>query len=318
MATMKAVRIHEYGGREALILEEALRPDPAKDEVLIQVKATSVNPFDWAARAGYVAGYYSYAFPLILGLDVSGVVEAVGSEVKGFSIGDSVYARSHPSKNGAYAEYITLPASAVAMKPRSLDYIQSAAVPHAAFSAWDALIHVAKLAPGQTVLIHAAAGGVGTFAVQLAKTHGARVIGTSSAQNLDFLAGLGVDQTIDYNATRFEDVVHDVDVVLDLVGDMGDNTQSRSWKVLKPGGMLASLVQPPSQEAASEHHVTGSFVSAEGCDGQMLTQIGAWIDAGQLSPVVSHILPLEDIRAAHEISEGRHLRGKIVVTVDGR
>jgi len=318
MATMKAVRIHEYGGREALSLEEAPCPEPAKDEILIRVEATSVNPFDWAARAGYVAGYYSYNFPLILGLDVSGVVEGVGSEVQGFSIGDSVYARSHPSKNGAYAEYITLPASAVAMKPRSLDFNQSAAVPHAAFSAWDALVHVANVAPGQTVLIHAAAGGVGTFAVQLAKSQGARVIGTSSAQNLDFLLGLGADEVIDYNATRFEDVVHDVDVVLDLVGDMGDNTQTRSWKVLKPGGMLASLVQPPSQETAAEHHVKGIFVSAEACDGQILTQIGAMIDKGELSPVVSTILPLAEIRRAHELSEGRHLRGKIVVEVDGR
>jgi NADPH:quinone reductase-like Zn-dependent oxidoreductase len=318
METMKAVRIHEYGGREALILEDAPRPDPAKDEVLIRVEATSVNPFDCAVRAGYLAGYYSYNFPLILGLDVSGVVEAVGSETKGFSIGDAVYARSHPSKNGSYAEYISLPASLVALKPRSLDHIQSAAVPQAAYSAWYALTEVAKLAAGQTVLIDGAAGGVGTFAVQFAKSRGARVIGTCSAQNLDFLVSLGADEVIDYNATRFEDVVHDVDVVLDLVGDMGDNTQSRSWKVLKPGGTLASLVQPPSQEVAAEHHVQGSFVNAEGCDGKILTQIAALIDGGELSPVVSHILPLTDIRAAHEISEGRHLRGKIVVTVDGR
>ena len=316
MATMKAVRIHEYGGREALILEEAPCPEPAKDEVLVRVAATSVNPFDWAVRAGYLNGYYSYTFPLILGLDVSGVVEGVGSEVRSFSIGDSVYARSHPSKNGAYAEYIALPASAVAMKPRSLDHIQSAAVPHAAFSAWDALINVANLATGQTVLIHGAAGGVGTFAVQLAKSHGARVIGTGSAQNLDFLLGLGADEAIDYNVTRFEDVVHDVDVVLDLVGDMGDNTQQRSWKVLKPGGMLASLVQPPSQEAAATHHVQASFVSSDGCNGQVLAEIGALIDSGRLSPVVSTILPLKDIRSAHELSEGRHLRGKIVLTID--
>ncbi len=317
METMQAVRIHEYGGREVLSYEEAPCPEVAKDEVLIRVVATTVNPFDWAVRNGYVASYYSYAFPHILGLDVSGVIEAVGSEVQGFSIGDAVYARAHPSKNGAYASYISLPASAVAKKPRSLDYIHAAAAPHAAFSAWHALINVAKLSAGQTVLIHGAAGGVGTFAVQLAKLHGATVIGTCSAQNMDFLRGLGADEVIDYNATRFEDVVHDVDVVLDLVGDMGDNTQQRSWKVLKPGGMLASLVQFPSPEAAAEHHVQGSFVSADGCNGQILAEIGALIDAGQLTPVVSTILPLTDIRRAHEISEGRHVRGKIVLQVNG-
>jgi NADPH:quinone reductase-like Zn-dependent oxidoreductase len=315
MATMNAVRIHEYGGHEVLIFEEAPCPEVGNDEVLIRVVATTVNPFDWAVRNGYLTGFYSYAFPLILGLDVSGVVEAVGSEVQDFTIGDAVYARSHPSKNGAYASYISLPASVVAMKPRSLDHFQSAAVPHAAFSAWQALIDVADLTAGQTVLIHGAAGGVGTFAVQLAKYRGAKVIGTCSANHLDFLLNLGADEVIDYNVTRFENVVRDVDVVLDLVGDINDNTQTRSWEILKPGGMLASLVQFPSPEATAEHNVQGSFVSADMCNGQKLTEIGALIDAGHLSPVVSTILQLTDIQQAHEQSESRHVRGKIVLQV---
>jgi NADPH:quinone reductase-like Zn-dependent oxidoreductase len=317
MTTMKAVRIHEYGSREVLSYEEAPCPDLAKEDVLIQVAATSVNPFDWAVREGYLAGYYSYDFPLILGLDVSGVVKEVGSDVQGISIGDAVYARSHPSRNGAYAPYISLPASEVAAKPRSLDQIQSAAVPHVAYSAWHALINVADLSAGQTVLIHGATGGVGSFAVQLAKLQGAQVVGTCSAKNLDFLISLGADEAIDYNATRFEEVVHDVDLVLDLVGDAGDNTQQRSWQVLKPGGMLASLVQFPSQEAAAEHHVQGVLVSADACNRQSLTEIGALIDGGQLFPTVSTILPLTDIRQAHAQSESRHVRGKIVLRVNG-
>ena len=315
MATMNAVRIHEYGGHEVLKYEEAPCPEVGEDEVLIRVIATTVNPFDWAARSGYLTSFYTYTFPHILGLDVAGVVEAVGSNVQGFSAGDAVYARAHPAKNGAYAGYIAVPASAAALKPDSLDFIQAAAVPHSAFSAWYALLDVAGLKAAQTVLIHAAAGGVGTFAVQLAKYHGARVIGTCSANNLDFLSDLGADEVIDYNDTRFEDVAQDVDVVLDLVGDMGDNTQTRSWGVLKPGGMLASLVQFPSPEAAAEHGVRSSFVNADACNGKYLTEIGALIDAGHLHPVVSTVLPLTEISQAHAQSESRHVRGKLVLQV---
>jgi len=243
-------------------------------------------------------------------------VGEIGSDVRDFSVGDAVYARSHPSKNGAYATYISLPASAVTAKPHSLDHIHAAAVPHAAYSAWFTLIDTANLSAGQTVLIHAAAGGVGTFAVQLAKYHGARVIGTASAQNLDYLLDLGADEVIDYNSTRFEGAVKDVDVVLDLVGDIGDNTQSRSWDVIKPGGVLASLVQFPSPEAAAEHKVQGAFVSADACNGEILAKIGAMIDAGQLSPTVSSTFPLSEIKQAHALSEKRHLRGKIAIKVD--
>lgn len=318
MTTMNAVRIHQYGGREVLTFEEAPAPEVAKDEVLVRVVATSVNPFDWAARNGYVAGYYTYTFPHILGLDVSGVVEAIGSDVKEFSVGDAVYARSNPAKNGAYATYIALPASAVAKKPKSLDFIQAAAVPHAAFSAWQSLVNVANISAGQRILIHAAAGGVGTFAVQLAKLRGAYVIGTSSTQNVDFLRSLGADEVIDYTTTRFEDVVHEVDVVLDLVGDMGDGTQQRSWKVLKPGGILLSMVQFPSPETAAEHGVRSSFVTADECDGKILSEFGALIDAGKLTPVVSRTFSLKDTQEAHALSETRHVRGKIVLQVSDK
>ena len=317
MRTMKAVRIHGYGNREVLSYEDTLRPEVGADEVLVRVAGTSVNPFDWAARNGYVTAYYQYTFPHILGLDVSGKVEAVGPEVKGFSIGDEVYGRAHPTRNGAYAEYISIPAAQVAHKPRSLDLMQAAAVPHVAITAWRAMIDTAAVAAGQTVLIHGAAGGVGSAAVQLAKWRGAQVIGTGSAYNLDFMRSIGADEVIDYNSTRFEQVVRDVDVVLDLVGDMGDNTLQRSWQVIKPGGMLASLVQFPSPEDAAAHGVQGSFVSSDVCDTQTLTEIGELIDRGQLRSIVSTVLPLAKVHQAHEQSENRHVRGKIVLQVNG-
>lgn len=315
MESMKAVRIHAYGDREVLAYEDTPCPEYGPDEVLIRILATSVNPFDWAARNGYMTNYYPYDFPTVLGLDVAGVVEAVGSEVQAFEPGDEVYGRANPARNGAYAEYIAIPASQMAHKPQSIDHLQAAGVPHVAVSAWRALFDVADLKAGQTVLIHGAAGGVGSMAVQLAKIHGARVIGTASANNLEFLRSIGADEVIDYNATRFEDLVKDVDLVLDLVGDMGDNTQTRSWQVLKKGGLLASLVQYPSPETAAAHGVRGAMVTADECSTQLLTEIGRLIDAGQIQPVISTISPLEDVRQAHERSESRHVRGKIVLQV---
>jgi NADPH:quinone reductase-like Zn-dependent oxidoreductase len=316
MATMKAVYIHAYGGSEVLSYEEGPQPTMGQDEVLIRVVATSVNPFDWTARYGYLSDYYSYAFPHILGLDVAGVIEDVGAQVQGLSVGDEVFARSHPSRNGAYAEYIALPSAMVALKPRTMDFYQSAAVPHAAVAAWIALFDTAGLSGGQTVLIHGAAGGVGSFAVQLAKYRGAIVIGTSSASNSDYLRSLGCDEVIDYTAIRFENTVHDVDVVLDLIGDMGDNTQMRSWPVLKTGGTLVSLVQFPSTETAAVHAVRSFFVTAERCDADLLNKIAALIDGGQICPVAMTVLSLDEIKQAHELSQSRHTRGKIVLRVN--
>jgi NADPH:quinone reductase-like Zn-dependent oxidoreductase len=228
-----------------------------------------------------------------------------------------VYTRAHPARNGAYAEYISVPAIQVAGKPQTLDFHQAAAVPHAAVSAWQGLIEAGKITSGQTVLIHGAAGGVGTTAVQLAKCRGAHVIGTSSDYNLDFLRSLGADEVIDYNATRFEEVVPKVDLVLDLVGDMGDNTLSRSWQVIKPGGALVSLVQFPSPEAAAAHGVKGVMVGAEICDSQTLNEIAGLIDNGQLKPILANVYPLSEIKKAHAQSETRHVRGKIILDVDG-
>jgi NADPH:quinone reductase-like Zn-dependent oxidoreductase len=308
---MKAVRIHSYGGTDVLTYEDAPRPIAGDGEVLIRVHATTVNPFDCAVRAGYLGAYFNYTLPLVLGTDVSGIIEEVGPGVTDFAQGDTVYARGGVTRDGTNAEYAVVPASDVAAKPRTLDHIHSAAIPHVILTAWQALIEVANLAEGQTVLIHAAAGGVGHVAVQLAQLRGAKVIGTASV-NIDLLRELGVDQAIDYSTTRFENVVSDVDVVLDTVG--GD-TQERSWSVIKPGGILISTVQPPSEEIAAAHAVRQHFIVSSPPIGKVLTEIATMVDAGQIKPVVSTILPLQNIRKAHEMIEGKHTRGKIVLQV---
>lgn len=311
MSSMKAVRIHHYGGIDTLTYEDAPRPTITESEVLIRIHATSVNPFDCALRAGYMAAFIPHTFPLILGTDVSGVIEEVGSGVNGFKTGDEVFARTGVYRDGAYAEYAAVSASDVAIKPQSLDHIHAAALPHVTLTAWQALYEAANLSEGQTVLIHGAAGGVGHVAVQLAKIRGAKVIGTAST-NLDFLSKLGVDEVIDYSTTPFESIAHNVDVVFDTIG--GD-TQQRSWATLKPGGILVSVVQPPSAETASAHGVRQQYIASSPPIGQTLTTIAAYVDSGRLVPTVFKVLPLQDIQKAHEIIEGKHTRGKLVLQV---
>ena len=314
MAVMKAVRIHAYGGIKELAYEDAPRPKPGDGEVLIRVLATSVNPFDCAARAGYMAPYFNYTLPLILGTDVSGIVEEVGSGVANFRRGDDVYARGGVTRDGANAEYVVVPASDVAAKPRTLDFTHAAALPHVTLTAWQALIELANLSKGQTVLIHGAAGGVGHIAVQIAKWRGAKVIGTASV-NLEHLRELAVDQAIDYSKTPFESADGyrgNVDVVLDI---MGGDTQERSWEVLKPGGILVSTVQAPSPDTAAAHGVRQAMVVSTPPIGKVLTEVAALVDSGQIKPRVSAVLPLQEIARAHEMIEAKHTSGKIVLHV---
>jgi len=305
---MKAIRIHQYGGPEVLAQVETQRPTPGHDEVLIKVHAAAVNPIDWKMRAGHVKEFFPLTFPATLGWDVSGTVEETGDQVTQFKRGDEVYALI---QGGGYAEYAVAPATVVAKKPRTLDHIHAAAVPVAGVTAWQVLFEVAQIQPGQKVLIHAAAGGVGNFAVQLAKAKGAYVIGTASSRNQTFLGELGVDKAIDYQKTRFEDVVKDADAVLDTIG--GD-TQERSFKALKKGGILVSIVQPPSQDLAAKHGVRASFYGGHASSSD-LTEIAKLIDSGKVKIVVDSVLPLAEARRAHELSESGHARGKIVLKV---
>jgi NADPH:quinone reductase-like Zn-dependent oxidoreductase len=314
LQTMKAVRIHNYGGPEVLKYEAAPRPQPGEGEILIRVHATSVNPIDWKVRAGYMKDFLPQSFPLILGWDMSGVIEEVGRHPAAagpFKKGDEVYSLPDHTRNGAYAEYIVVRESEVALKPNALHHVRAAAVPLAALTAWQALFDTAQLQPGQRVLIHGAAGGVGHFAVQLAKWKGAHVMGTASTKNHEMVHELGADELIDYTTQRFEDIARNIDVVLDTIG--GD-TQERSWPVLKKGGVLVSLVQPPSENKAKEHGVRGIRLGARP-NGQELAEIAKIIDAGKLAPVIDRILPLSEARRAHELSQSGHTHGKIVLRV---
>jgi NADPH:quinone reductase-like Zn-dependent oxidoreductase len=308
---MKAVRIHSFGGPEVLSYEETPRPQVNPDDVLIKVHAAAINPVDWKIREGYLRGFIDYELPVTLGWDVSGVVEEVGGAVTDLRVGDEVYSRPDITRDGAYAEYIAVRASEAAPKPRSLDHVQAASVPLAALTAWAALFDTADLQPDQTVLIHAAAGGVGSFAVQLAKWKGARVIGTASAANHGLLRELGADELIDYTAARFEEVARGVDVVLDTIG--GD-TLERSWGVLRPGGVLVSVVAQPDEATAAQHGVRGASIFIQP-DKSRLVKLAELIDAGHVRPEVSAVLPLAEARQAQELSQSGHVRGKIVLRV---
>jgi NADPH:quinone reductase-like Zn-dependent oxidoreductase len=311
MATMKAVRIHEYGGPEVLVYEDAPRPKAGRGEVLVRVYGSAINPVDWKVREGYAKDRLHHKLPLILGWDASGVVEEVGRGVKRLKIGEEVYSRPDIARDGAYAEFVAIPEPLVALKPRTVDHIHAAGIPLAGMTAWQSLFDAGGLTSGQRVLIHAAVGGVGHLAVQLAKWKGAYVMGTASARNHDFLRDLGADEVIDYRAVRFEETVHDVDVVLDTVG--GD-TQIRSWPVLKKDGILVSIVSPPSQEQAEAHSVRQAYVFMQP-KLELLQELAKLVDEGRLKCVVETVLPLSEARRAHELSQAGHARGKIVLEV---
>jgi NADPH:quinone reductase-like Zn-dependent oxidoreductase len=313
MENMKAVRVHNYGGPEVLRFEDVPRPTPGAGELLIRVHAASVNPLDWKVRAGYMKDYIPLPMPFIPGWDVSGVVEVVGSGVTKFKKGDEVYARPDVIAHGygAYAEYVVAKETETALKPKSIDHVHATTIPVGAVTAWRALFDTAGLKEGQKVLIHGAAGGVGSFAVQLAKWKGAHVIGTASTRNQAFLRDLGVDEPIDYEKTRFEDVVDDVDVVFDPIGG---ETQKRSWQTLKKGGILVSIVAPPSEEEAKKFGVRSAFLSVKG-GSALLAELATLVDSGKIKPMVEKVLPLSEARQAHELNETGHARGKIVLKV---
>ncbi|MDB5023978.1 MAG: NADPH:quinone reductase [Mucilaginibacter sp.] len=308
---MKAVRIHEFGGPEVLELEEAPNPEPAKDEVLVKVYATSVNPVDWKIREGLRMDKFPSDLPLIPGWDVSGVVEKVGEAVRQFKKADQVYGRPDPTKNGAYAEYIVVKANQLAFKPKSIDHVNAAAVPLAGLTAWQGLFDRGHLQKGQKVLIHGASGGVGTFAVQFAKWKGAYVIGTASDANLAFVKQLGADEVIDYKNENFEERLTGIDLVFDTIG--GD-TQKRSIQVLKNEGRLITTLKPEFHTEAKEKHIYLEGYTAQSYPDQ-LQQIAGLIDEGLIQPVVSMVMSLEDAAKAQRMSEEGHVRGKIVIKV---
>lgn len=310
---MKAVRIHAFGGPELLSYEDAPRPEPAAGEVCIQVRAAGVNPFDGKIRSGAFEKAMAHPLPLILGWDVAGDVAALGPGVTSFAVGDPVYALADYARDGAYAEYLVVAAALVAPKPRTLDYAAAASVPMAAETAMQALYDLGQLQAGQTVLIHGAAGSLGGFAVQLAKLRGAHVIGTASAANAGYVAGLGADQVIDYQAQQFETLVQNADLVLDT---QGGEVQARSWPVLRPGGRLVSTVQPATPPADAPAGVRGDWIFVQP-SADTLRALTALIEAGQLQTPVQQVLRLREARHAQELVDaGLSKPGKVVLQVD--
>jgi NADPH:quinone reductase-like Zn-dependent oxidoreductase len=307
---MKAIRIHHFGASDVLTEEQTPRPEAGDGEVLIKVHAAGVNPVDYKIRSGEFKKE-KIELPTTLGRDVSGVVAGVGRGVAGFRPGDEVYAFL-ASHGGGYAEYAVAREDEVARKPVSIDHVHAAAVPLAATTAWQALFDHGRLQPGERVLIHGAAGGVGHYAVQLAKAHGAVVIASARAEDAAMLRDLGADQVIDYRSERFEDRTGDIDLVLDLVAG---RTQERSWEVLKEGGRLVSTLTQPSARKAARHHAEGTAFKVRPNAGQ-LRRIAELIDAGKVDVVVEKNLPLAEARRAHDALEHEHIHGKVVLSVD--
>ncbi|HWD92982.1 MAG TPA: NADP-dependent oxidoreductase [Verrucomicrobiae bacterium] len=307
--TMKAIQIHEFGGPEVLKLEDIPRPEPGPNEVLVRIHAAGVNPVDWKIREGKMG---QIPLPSIMGVEFSGEVEVLGPEVMEFRVGEPVFG-SVADASGSYAEYALAPVAQIIEKPAVLDHVRAAALPVASMTAWQALFDEAKLRKGQKILIHAAAGGVGSFAVQFAKWKGAYVIGTASGPNAHLVRRLGAHEFIDYRTTRFEDVVQEADVVLDTIGG---ETQARSWKVLKKGGVLVSIVQPPPEKVAAAHGARGVFMRQDGTRTEELRQIAELVGSGQIKVNVETILALREARKAQELSQSGHAHGKIVLAID--
>ncbi len=308
---MKAVQINNFGDRSVLELNDNVEiPVPVENEVLIKVKSAAVNPVDWKIREGYLQAMLNHTLPLTLGWDVSGEVVAVGDQVSHLKVGDAVYSRPDIAKNGSYAEYITVVADEVAIKPKSFSWQEAAGVPLAALTAWQSLYELAKLEAGERVLIHAGSGAVGQFAIQLAKLRGAYVYTTTSSKNTDLVLGLGADEAIDYHKEDFSEL-KDIDVVFDTIG--GD-TQANSWKTIKKGGRLVSITENPDEAIATEHGVTGFFCFVQP-NREQLEKLAEFADAGQLKVSIDSEFGLDQVAEAHERSETGRAQGKIIINL---
>lgn len=303
--------MHRRGGPEALVYEDVPVPALQPSDALVRVHAASISPAEFTWQIWETPDGRS-RLPLIPSHEISGVVAAVGPDVRDVAVGDAVYALTDFFRDGGAAEYIAVRSTELAPKPRTVDHASAATIPLSALTAWQALFDHAQLAPGQRVLIHGAAGGVGSFAAQLARWRGAHVIATASARNVDFVRKLGADEVIDYGATPFETVARDVDVVLDTVG--GAVTE-RSWAVLRRGGLLITIVRQPSDWTAGRA-ARGSFFIVEPRRAQ-LDELSCLVDGGVIRPIVEAVLPLSQAREAYERGIRDHPRGKLALAVVG-
>jgi NADPH:quinone reductase-like Zn-dependent oxidoreductase len=332
---MKAFIVDRYGNNDGVRAGEMPDPEVRGDDVLVQIHAASVNPLDLKIRGGSLKLILPYRLPFVLGNDLAGVVVRVGSRVRRFKRGDEVYARPDQDRIGAFAEFISIKEDAVASKPKELTMEEAASIPLVGLTAWQALIERANLKAGQKVLVHAGSGGVGTFAIQLAKHVGALVATTTSTANLDWVKRLGADIVIDYRKDDFETLLHDYDVVLDT---LGGETLEKSLRVLKPGGKLISLSGPPDpdfakdigstwilrlvmrllsyriRQKAKRHQVSYSFLFMR-ASGDQLREIASLIDSGIIRPVVDRVFPFASTKEALVYVETGRAKGKVVVKV---
>ena len=307
---MKAVRVHRFGPPEVITLEDVPKPEPRNGEVVVQVKAAGIGPWDALIRSGKSA--LPQPLPLVLGSDLSGVIDSIGPGVEQFRVGDEVFGVTNERFTGAYAEYALAKAAMIAPKPKSLNHTHAASVPVVAVTAWQMVFDFAQLSSGQSVLIQGGAGNVGGYAVQFAKLAGALVIATTSAKDVSYVRSLGGVGVIDYRATRFEERVKETDAVIDTVG--GD-TLDRSYGVLKRGGIVVSSAAQPSNEKAEHHGVRAVFFLVQ-VTTERLRKIAELIDAEKLRTEVGEVLWLDEARKGHEMLEGApHRRGKIVIKV---
>jgi NADPH:quinone reductase-like Zn-dependent oxidoreductase len=307
---MKAARVLQFGPPNVIKNVDLPRPEPAAGQLLVHVKAAGVGPWDALIREG--KSELHQPLPLILGSELSGTVEAIGPEVSGFERGDEVYGATNEQFTGAYAEYALPSAGMMAPKPKTLSFIEAASAPVVTVTAWQMLFEYAQATLGQTVLIHGGAGNVGAYAVQLAKQAGLHVVATAASADLEYVRRLGADSVVNYRTERFEESVADVDVVLDTIG--GD-TQQRSLRVLKPGGILVSVVSPVPEATQKQYGIRAVFFYVDVTTGR-LNRITELFDSGKLLTDVGTVLPLEDARIAHEMLGGApHKRGKIVLSI---
>ncbi|AEV96999.1 alcohol dehydrogenase [Niastella koreensis] len=316
---MKAIRIYEFGEPEVMKLEETARPKPASDEVLVKTYASGVNIVDCGIRRGGNDILRPYLkLPLTLGWDAAGIIEEVGAEVTSFQKGDKVYGIPNFPGDGSYAEYFVAKATSVAIKPQNLTFTEAAGIPLAGTTAWRGVVDYGKIQPGHKILIHGAAGGVGSLAIQIAKAKGAYVIGTASSHNLAFLKELGADEAIDYRSQPWEKILKDIDVIFDASPVRDNETRIKFVQVLRQGGILvcSQLDFPYAEDvkaALAAKQATGELVGFQTYDS--LKEMATMIEEGKLKVTISKVFPLEQVAEAHMENEAGHVRGKLVLEI---
>ena len=306
---MKAATIQDYGS--AIEFTDIEKPGVTDDSVIIEVYAASLNPIDSILRAGYLKDMLPLTFPHVMGYDVSGVVVEAGKGVKSVRVGDAVFARPNQEDAGAIAEYARLKENELAVKPETLSHTEAVSVPLAGLTAWQALITHGKLKKGDKVLIHAGSGGVGTYAIQIAKHFGAYVATTTSSKNAELVKSLGADEVIDYKTQNFQELLADYDLVFDM---LGGETMTQSFKVLKSGGALISIKGQDTDDLASKYGVNFEFIFMKP-DGNMLAALATLIANGSVKPVIDSVFPLDQTVAAYDKLDTGRAVGKIVVAV---